>query len=66
MGRVRALLLLPFLICASLTAHAQGPTLLQANAPVERTLGPGQTHEFTVTLEENAWIQLVIELRAGI
>ena len=66
MGRVRALLLLPFLICAWLTAHAQGPTPLQANAPVERSLGPGQTHEFTVTLEENAWIQLVVELRAGI
>ena len=61
MGRLRALLLLPFLICAS--AQAQGPTALQANAPVERTLGPGQTHEFTVTLEANAFIQLVVEQR---
>ena len=24
---------------------------------------PGQTHEFTVTLEENAWIQFVVEQR---
>ena len=61
MGRVQALLLLPFLICASLTAHAQGPTALQTNAPVERTLAPGQTHEFTVTLDDNTWIQLVVE-----
>ena len=61
MGRLRVLLLLPFLICTSLPAHGQNPTPLQTNAPVERTLGPGQTHEFTVTLEENAWIQFVVE-----
>ena len=61
MGRVRALLLLPFLIGVSLTVLAQGPTQLQTNAPVERQLGPGQTHEFTVTLEENSFIQLVVE-----
>ena len=61
MGRLRVLLLLPFLICISLTAHAQGPTQLQLNAPVERMLAPGQTHEFTVTLEENTFIQLVVE-----
>jgi hypothetical protein len=59
MGRVRALLLLPFLIGVSLAVHAQTP--LQTNAPVERTLSPGQTHEFTVTLEENTFIQLVVE-----
>lgn len=59
MGRLRALLLLPFLICAS--AQAQGPTALSANAPVERTLGPSQTHEFTVILEENSFIQFVVE-----
>lgn len=60
MGRLRALLLLPFLIIPSLTAHAQSPTQL-TNTPVERTLAPGQTHEFTVTLEENTWIQFVVE-----
>ena len=59
MGRLRALLLLPLLICASLPAHAQTP--LQVNTPLDRTLGPGQTHDFTVTLEENTWIQLVVE-----
>lgn len=61
MGRLRALLLLPFLLSASLTAHAQNSTPLQPNAPIDRTLGPNQTHEFTVTLEENAWIQFVVE-----
>jgi len=59
MARFRALLLLPFLICASLPAHAQTP--LQINTPIDQTLGPGQTHDFTVTLEENAWIQFVVE-----
>jgi len=46
-----------------LTANAQGPTTLQPGPPVERTLGPGQTQEFTIKLEENAFIQLVIEQR---
>lgn len=61
MGRLRALLLLPILICASSTANGQNSTPLQPNAPIDRTLGPNQTHEFTVTLEENAWIQFVVE-----
>lgn len=60
MGRLRALLL-PFLCCASLAIHAQGQTALKMNTPVERTLGPGQVQEFTVTLEVNTWIQLVVE-----
>src|SRR6185295_274540 len=59
MRRLRALLLLPFLICAS--AQAQNPTPLQLNTPVDRTLGPGQGHAFTVTLPENTYIQLVVE-----
>jgi hypothetical protein len=59
MGRLRALLLLPFLICVSLPAHAQTP--LQLSTPVDRTLGPAQTHEFTVTLEANTWIEVVVE-----
>lgn len=61
MGRLRALLL-PFLICASLTARAQVPTPLQANTPIERLLGSGQ-HTFTVTLEKNTFVQLVVEQR---
>ena len=63
MGRIPALVLLPFLISASLTARAQGPTSLQINTPIERTITAGQSHEFTVTLEENAWIQFAVEQR---
>lgn len=56
--------LLPFLfICVFLTANAQGPTTLQLGTPVERTLKPGQTQEFTLTLEENTFVQLVVEQR---
>lgn len=63
MGRIPALALLPLLISASLTARAQGPTSLQINTPIERTISAGQSHEFTVTLEENAWIQFAVEQR---
>jgi hypothetical protein len=55
---------LPFLfICVFLTANAQGPTTLQLGTPIERTLKAGQTQEFTLTLEENTFVQLVVEQR---
>jgi hypothetical protein len=63
MGRLRVLFLLPLLVCASLTIHAQGPTPLQVGTPIERTLGSGQTHQFTVNLEENSFVQFVVEQR---
>ncbi len=55
--------LLPFLICVFLTANAQGPATLQLGTPVERTLKPGQAQEFTLNLEENTFVQLVVEQR---
>jgi len=62
MGKLRVLILLPLVVCFSLaTVHAQ--TRLQRGTPVERTLGPGQVHEFTVDLEENTYIQFVVEQR---
>ena len=62
MGKLRVLLLLPLVVCFSLaTVHAQ--TRLQLGTPIERTLGPGQVHEFTVNLEENSFIQFVVEQR---
>ncbi|HEX7772956.1 MAG TPA: PPC domain-containing protein, partial [Pyrinomonadaceae bacterium] len=62
MGKLRVLILLPLVVCFSLaTVHAQ--TSLQLGTPIERTLGPGQVHEFTVNLEENSFIQLVVEQR---
>src|SRR5215207_7227503 len=64
MSKLRALLL-PLAACVLLTsngaANAQGPTTLQLSTPVERTLGPGQIHEFTVTLAENNFVQFVVE-----
>jgi len=63
MRKLRALVLLPFAITIFLTANAQGPTTLQVGTPVERTLGPSQTQDFTITLEENNFIQLVVEQR---
>jgi len=61
MGKLRALILFPLLICSVLTVQAQ--TTLQAGTPIERTLGPGQAQEFAVTAEENSYIQLVVEQR---
>src|ERR1044072_5909760 len=61
MRTLRAFLLLPLATCVFLTANAQ--TTLQPGTPIERTLGPGQTQEFNITLEENNFIQLVVEQR---
>ena len=55
--------LLPFLFCVFLTANAQGPTTLQLGTPVERTLKPGQTQEFTLNLAENTFVQIQVEQR---
>ena len=60
--RLRALILLPFLVCSSFTAaSAQSSTSLQQGVPIERTLGGGQVHEFTVDAKANSYVQLVVE-----
>jgi hypothetical protein len=52
------------LICFALAAaQAVAPTALQVGTPVERTLGPGQTHNYTVALEQNQYLQLVVDQR---
>jgi hypothetical protein len=63
MSKLRALILLPLATCVFVVANAQGPTTLQVGTPIERTLGPGQSHEFIITLEENTFVQLVVEQR---
>jgi hypothetical protein len=63
MLNLRTLVLLSLATCVFLTANAQGPTTLQVGTPIERTLGPSQSQEFTITLEENSFIQLVVEQR---
>ena len=57
--KLRTLLLL-FSFCA--VASAQTP--LQTGTPIDRDLEAGNVHEFTVNLEENDFIQLVVEQRA--
>jgi hypothetical protein len=60
--RIRALILLPFLVCSSfIAAKAQSSTTLQPGVPIERTLGASQVHEFTVNAKANSFVQLVVE-----
>jgi len=64
MGKLRVLLLLPLVVCSALAiASAQNATTLKPGTPLERTLGPGQVHEFTVNMEENDFAQLVVDQR---
>ena len=60
--RIRALILLPFLVCSSFTVtKAQSSGTLQLGVPIERTLGSDQVHEFTVNSKANSFVQLVVE-----
>ena len=60
--RIRALILLPFLVCFSLVAaNAQTPVTLQTGVPIDRTLAADQVHEFFVDAKENNVVQLVVE-----
>jgi hypothetical protein len=63
MSKLPALILVSFFTCLAITANAQGPATLQLGTPIERALGPGQVHEFTVKLEENTYIQVGVEQR---
>ena len=38
-------------------------TPLQSGNPIERTLGPGQSHNYTVNLDEGQFLQLVVDQR---
>jgi hypothetical protein len=49
-------------ICLATSTAAQDQTL-QLNQAVDRKLGPGETHNFTIDLEENSFAQLVVEQR---
>src|SRR5437868_2780214 len=60
MSKLPALTLAFVLVCIPLAAQT---TQLQSGTPIERTLGPGQVHTFTVDLQENTYIQVVVEQR---
>ena len=67
MRRARRLFLcsLPLVLTSFGLAAAQiaGPTVLQVGTPIERTLGAGQSHSYTVALDQNQYLQLVVEQR---
>ena len=56
--KLRTLLLL-FFLCSAASAQ----TTLQVGTPIERELGTGEVHQFTVSLEPNSFVQLVVEQR---
>ena len=56
--KLRTLLLL-FFLCSAASAQ----TTLQVGTPIERELGTGEVHQFTLSLEQNNFVQLVVEQR---
>jgi hypothetical protein len=64
MRQLRALLAASFLICFLLTpsATAQDQTL-QVGTPLDRQLAGGQSHTFSISVEENMFVQFVVEQR---
>ena len=63
MRQLRALLAAFFLICCLETAIVQAQDQLQPGTPIERGLAPGQVQNFTIHLEENQFVQLVVNQR---
>lgn len=62
-AQIRVLLATFFcVVCLATTVAAQDQTL-QLNTPIERKLGPSDSHNYTITLEENTFAQLVVEQR---
>jgi len=61
----QSLLSLPVVLMsfAFAIAQAAGPTALQVGTPIERTLGGGQAHNYTITLDQNQYLQLVVDQR---
>jgi hypothetical protein len=57
-------LLLPTCLFGVQTVNAQaGPTSLQPGAPIERTLSAGQSHSYTINLEQDQFLRLVVDQR---
>jgi hypothetical protein len=65
MREPRCKTLLPLLLCflfGAQAANAQaGPTSLQPGTPIERTLAAGQSHSYNVSLEEDQFLELVVD-----
>ena len=66
MRQLRALSTLPVafsLVCLLTTITKAQTQALQLGTPIERQLGPGQAQTFTIALEEDQYVQLVVEQR---
>lgn len=66
MRRLRAILLFSILASFSQIVLAQverDPGALQPGVPIERTISKGQTHSFTVNMEQDQFLQLVVDQR---
>ena len=64
MSRFRwAALLLPLILSATASAQTPPATPLEPGVPIERTLAAGQSHSYTINLEENQFLQLVVDQR---
>lgn len=62
MNKPTRLILASLLTCFSFVITcAQSPTPLQPGTPIERELTRGQVHTFTIDLDENNLVQLVVE-----
>jgi hypothetical protein len=62
MHKLGQLSLACFLACSLFAnAHAQTSTTLKPGTPIERELGPTQSHDFNVELEANSVLQMAIE-----
>lgn len=61
--RCPTLLLLLFIFLGAVpAANAQtDPTTLQTGVPVERTIAAGQSHNYSINLEQDQFLQLVVE-----
>lgn len=55
---------LPLILTSFRLAAAQvAPTTLEVGTPVERTLGPRESHSYSVALDQNQFMQLVVDQR---
>ena len=65
MKKLWKLTLACFLTCSSIViGHAQSSTALKPGVPVEREISSSETHTFTIDLEENSLVQLVVEQKS--
>ena len=63
MGHLRALLAASLHICLLTVIAAAQDQTLQLGTTIDRQLASGQSHTFTVILEENTYIEFVVEQR---